>query len=171
MPARLDFSQVSNTPGLNSLLQQLLQHSWQERPSPVQAQQILNASDQSDTFQQGSPICPSRSSKAVCQLAGPTGCHCCFTRNPRQGCPQGTPGKTVLGAHLPNGAIINQHKPSKTIMSKAHHSDCVDDYHSELTCSCWSLVTSVMSTLHQAILDIRPSCTTSFCCMQCQKRT
>jgi len=41
VPARLDFSQVSNTPGLNSLLQQLLQHSWQERPSPVQAQQIL----------------------------------------------------------------------------------------------------------------------------------
>lgn len=40
-PARLDAGLVSNTPGLNNLLQQLLQHSWQERPSPVQAQHIL----------------------------------------------------------------------------------------------------------------------------------
>jgi len=40
-PARLDLGPVSNSPGLNNLLQQLLQHSWQERPLPVQAQHIL----------------------------------------------------------------------------------------------------------------------------------
>lgn len=40
-PARLDLGPVSNTSGLNKLLQQLLHPSWQERPSPAQAQHIL----------------------------------------------------------------------------------------------------------------------------------
>ncbi len=40
-PARLDLGPVSNSPGLNNLLQQLLHQNWQERPSPVQARYIL----------------------------------------------------------------------------------------------------------------------------------
>ena len=59
LPANLDFGQISSRPGLNTLLQHLLQHIWQDRPSAIQAQQMLAQAPPQTQQTQSQPATPS----------------------------------------------------------------------------------------------------------------
>jgi len=59
LPTNLDFTQVSSRPGLNNLLQHLLQHDWQDSPSAMQAQQMLAQALPQTQQTQSKPAAPS----------------------------------------------------------------------------------------------------------------
>lgn len=64
MPANLDFTEGSSRPGLNNVLQDLLQHDWQDRPSAIQAQQMLGQAPQQTQSKPATPSAPAAAQQA-----------------------------------------------------------------------------------------------------------
>ena len=63
----MDLRYVSKSPGLNRLLQGLLLHKWQDRPTAVQAQQILLDAHQQPELPQSSQVAHLQSSNSICK--------------------------------------------------------------------------------------------------------